>query len=157
MRIQSFQNSPFSPDWSAFLNWTVHFLFPLYGWSDNPILAPPLPLFWHCAGTFSNIWCARGPITRSAQRQSGRLSILRKARSTNSLFSKEENLSRKWQFERLFEIMEESIESLLWTNNTENSTEEVLEILSTTAASASLNSSVQDLSSSDLIILRHRE
>jgi hypothetical protein len=53
--------------------------------------------------------------------------------------------------------MEESIESLLWTNNTENSTEEVLEILSTTTASASLNSSVQDLSSSDLIILRHRE
>ena len=53
--------------------------------------------------------------------------------------------------------MDEVIESLLGTNSSENATEEVLEILSTTAASSSLNSSVQDFSSSDLIVLRHRE
>ena len=54
--------------------------------------------------------------------------------------------------------MEEVIESFLGTNSSENVTEELLEILSTTAASTSLNSSVLgELNSSDLIVLRHRE
>ncbi|CBY36733.1 unnamed protein product [Oikopleura dioica] len=54
--------------------------------------------------------------------------------------------------------MEEVIESFLGTNSSENVTEELLEILSTTAASTSLNSSVLgELNSSDLIVLRHRD